>query len=400
MLLGGEVVRAVSGVERFFLAAERFDATAPYINAIAEGRGELSLEAVQTAVRAAAAAHPGMMLRLRGALGRACWETVDDAPQVSLVDGSPWDGLSPAGAPFLDRPLDVHSGATCEALLVPGPVTRLVLRLHHAVTDGTGTMLFLLDIFRALRGEPLAGSLAGPLTAESVVRELRARPEPLSKMLFASVTGAPEKTVAGRTWRRVTVAKHGSGLLPRLVEGLIRSAGAHGEGPWRVNVTVDLRRHCPGVRCSANLSGGLMLDGGPGDFSVDAVADHIGSLLDEKREARQIASFEPLRWLPLGLLARVLRNNERMMLERGAYSASAVVSNLGRQSLRSIDAPGWEPSGLFVAPPGTLGLPWFLAAVGHENGLELCATAPNALATGGRLDQTLDDIRQRLESDG
>lgn len=392
-------MRRLYGSERFFLAGERLDPRTSVFQLVAEGRGELPLEAVEAAVRKAAAANPGLSLYLRGSLGWARWLASDVPPPVTLIEAPDWDCRSPAGGDrFLYRRLDVRRGPACEVLLVRGTRNRVIVRAHHALTDGGGALEFLLDVFRELRGESALGSPPGPRTCLDLVREIPRGAKGLPQPRYAPITGAPEEAAPGQTWRRVTVKLAGSRVLPRLIEALIVSASGYSNGPWRIGLPVDLRRRLPGLRTSANVTGGIDLEGGLEDFRADAVAEAIRQMLDAGRELKAMRATEKLRWLPLGLLTQARRAGLRRTAKSGKVALSAMVSNLGRQSLRSIEAPGWEPTSLFLIPAGTTGLPLALSTSGHEGGLELIGTAPHAFATRGRLERTLEEIRNRLEA--
>ena len=137
-------------MERVWLAADRIQG--PFVNQLViEGSGTLLPSLLRSAVDAAGTVHPGMRVRLQGWLGWSRWKADGRGPDFRVVSGERWDGMSPRGAPFLEEPLDPRRGAVCEVLWVEGPTPRVVIRSHHAVTDGRGASLFTDDVFRALR---------------------------------------------------------------------------------------------------------------------------------------------------------------------------------------------------------------------------------------------------------
>ncbi|MBI1354527.1 MAG: hypothetical protein GC160_09280 [Acidobacteria bacterium] len=367
---------------------------------VAEGRGELDPVAIEAAVRTAGAAHPGASLWVEGFLHKTYWRQTGAIPPLTVVEAPDWGGRS--SSPLLGRlekPLEVHGGPSCEVLLVRGSRQWVVVRGHHAVMDGVALREILFDIFRALRGEPLAGSVAGPLTTPLIGQQFPQEPRvPRQPERFAAMTGRPEGSDIGRVWLRRTVPVEGSGVLPRLIEAVIGAARKRSEGPWRISVPVDLRRHRPGLRSSANLTGGVEFEGGAEAFAAEEVRRRLADALASGAECRYVTALERIHWLPLGLLEWAGRRMLEKTAARDVHGLSAVVSNLNRQSLQSLAAPGWVPEGLFMIPPGSLQLPLFLSAVGHEGGLELCASAPARLATNGRLEELLTETAQALAS--
>jgi len=68
------------------------------------------------------------------------------------------------------------------------------------------------------------------------------------------------------------------------------------------------------------------------------------------------------------------------------------VSNLGRVERQKLSWPGFVCRTLFWVPPPSAGLPLLVILCGHEDGIELTASAPRAFATDGRLDALVDTL--------
>ncbi|HNC95103.1 MAG TPA: hypothetical protein PKW90_03200 [Myxococcota bacterium] len=402
--------RRLSGLERVWLTADRL--RPPFVNQVViEGRGKIKEENLRRAMAAAAAVHPGMCLRLKGALGWSRW-VPGPPPVLRVVDGSQWDGMSPKGAPFLEEPLDPFRGPVAELLWVEGDPPRLVFRTHHAVTDGRGAGFFLQDLFCALREEPMEGAVAGPLTDAELARQIPP-PAPPSRLARGgsttkmeppsaeppadrpSPTGACHVFSMATTWSRVRIPGHFPRLLPRVVLALSAVARTFSETPLRIGIAVDLRRYAKDLRSSANLTGVLHLDlGNPGIESVENMEARIQESLPYA--GRVPLHAEQLRGLPLWLMARIGRNNALKKLRAGRFSVSASLSNLGRQDLRSWSCLGWAAQQAFWIPPGNPGLPLFLTLSGDAAGIDLVGSMPVGLADEGRLERLLADIRADL----
>jgi len=383
--------RAVSGLEWLWLAAGRI--TPPFANQLViEGRGEgLSPGDVARAAATVAAVQPGCRVRLRGQL----WSADGPVPRVRPGDGSAWDGRSPDGAPFLADPLPPES-LTCEVLVVRGDPWRLVVRTHHAAMDGQGTLLLAEGIFAALRGEPPAAAEAGPTTDAGLAAaagRAAERPPPID--CPAPVRGTCGGASGGTTWRRRRVEGRPRGMLGRLAVEVARAAGE----PCRVDVPVDLRRLRPDLRSSANLTGLLRVPVSPTD-SVAAVGDRVRRGIESGEAVDFVLAASSLRRVPLGLLAAGGRSKMARQLTLARYSASATLSNLGRLDLARFSAPGFAASSTFFIPPGSPGLPLFVACNGDDEGVELCATMPVALASHGRIEELLERLATSITGPG
>lgn len=390
----------MSRLERLWLVAERV--AAPFVNQLVleADEGDLSATDWPAALSQAAAATPGATLRLRGVLGWTRW-TAGGAPAVREVDGSAWSGRDGGGAPFLARPLDGRAGPPVELLVVRGPRPRLVLRTAHALMDGGGARLLAERIAAAARGEELPPPRFAPLTDEALARELGGSPSSPPPGDCPSPLGSAASAPLAVRWARRTLPVAGRRLLPRLIQALAAEVPAPERATVRVDVPVDLRRHRPELALTANLTGLLRVPAGSllaEDEPVEAIATWITDALARKDEVAFPLSAPSVRWLPLGLLARAARGKNEEALAAGRFSTTATVSNLGRMDLPAFAAPGFTPRRAFWIPPGSPGLPLFLTATGGGDGVELCASAPLALADGGRLEGLLDRLCSTLSA--
>jgi len=150
--------RKVSPAEYVMLADSKPDYV-PHINTFfVEGEGQLNLSDWKAAVEKVAHANPGCRLKLKRKGLMHYWDDEGEFPKVEKVD-SDWDGTSSVNAWFMGKPIDPRTDPTCEVILLNGTKPRILVRTHHAVTDGIGTFHFIEEIFRALRGEPLMPAL-------------------------------------------------------------------------------------------------------------------------------------------------------------------------------------------------------------------------------------------------
>jgi len=385
--------RLLSGTERAWITADQL--CPPFVNQqVIEGRGTLDPAFLQAAVAQAAEAHPNSRVRLRGWLGWSRWRPGPHPPPVTVVDGASWDGMSDAGAPFLQRPLDPWRGPVSEIVLVTaGLGTRLVVRTHHAAFDGRGAGLFSADLFRALRGEALLGAAAGPLTDAALAGPGAAAAPPREE--WPSPLGASSSLAFSVCWQRRRVVGPTRQLLARAISALWHASRVHCDRPLRVAVPVDLRRAQPGLRASGNLTGiAHQIVDGP--VSAEALRSHLAG--DDA--ASTVRAAGALRWVPLWLMRREGARSARRALQGGRFGTSVTVSNLGRQDLAAYVGGGFEADASFWIPPGQPGLPLFVTLSGGPQGIELLGSAPVGLASGERLGNLLDTVAERLSQAG
>lgn len=353
------VDRPLSGLERVLLVADRL--MPPFVlQLLIEGHGEVSGERWQAALQTAARALPGARVRLAGRLGGARWCHDGPMPRWRRAQAPAWDGQGEAGAPFLADPLSPE-GPVVELVEV-GP--RLVLRALHAAMDGPGLLLFAEALFGALRGEDPAPASAPGLTALDLVdpalRGTSGRPPARTMPPLAPTGRGP-----GTTWRRLRLEGAVEDRLPTVIAAL-------SPGRARVDVPVDLRPLRPGLRSTANLSGLVRLEVGPG---VD-LGQALAGAIERGEQQRVVAHADGLRGLPLWLLTWAGRREIALGQRTGRFTTSASIASLGRVDLDALSGGGWRTERVALLPPTSPDLPLVLTLVEDRTGVEIVAATP------------------------
>jgi len=194
--------------------------------------------------------------------------------------------------------------------------------------------------------------------------------------------------------RRIRIEGPVSNLLPRLSLLIAEHARTYSPRAVRIAISVDLRRRAPDILSTANLVRDIYVDVHPG-ATVAGANDTIHRQLEAAQESYSFPLEGALQHFPLSLIQRSSRLG-RKRWGQGVYRVSALIANMGRVSLDRFQGGGFTSEAVFAIPPGHPAYPLFMAIFGYGNTLDLFATAPVGLATGGRLDQLLETIRVGL----
>ncbi|WP_051898910.1 non-ribosomal peptide synthetase [Sciscionella sediminilitoris] len=339
--------RPVSPVERQFLEAGPDAAVT--LQLCVEGDGDLTVAELEQALALAGAAVPGSRC-------------------VAAVDGYLIDtGLAPAvreaghrGAVRDLAELRHRPGADgrplCEVLLARPETggTTVIFRADHALMDARGLVLWSAAVFAALRGET-------PAPATDTVTDVE-----LANRLLAALPGSGDRTpplltpdwpvllprttteVREPLWRRRGIEGVHHGLIARLVAGL----AARGE-PVRCLIPVDLRRHDPAVSSTANLVLQVVLDASAEDDWTELHA-RLLSALAERRELDMCPPPQSEGEDP-DTIRLIQRGLDRMAVDQGVGTATAIVSHWGRLRCADYSGAGFTARALYtlpVVPPG------------------------------------------------
>jgi hypothetical protein len=342
-------------------------------------------------------ANPGVCLRIKGFRQRARW-TSDGAlpPQLRIIGNCPWDGTSHHGIEAIEKtPLQLQTGPGAELIVATGEITRLILRVRHALMDGTGVLHFFQELFRALRGAPLLGTNAAFSDVDLMRTVSRAGwtsgggdPIPL--------TGGTQGTVHGDVWQRLTFPRGPQqNLLGRVAELAARYAWSFNPGPVRIAVPVDLRRHLPSLRSTMNFSGLLHVEMTPGD-TADDFRRKLREGIAQNHHAACPRVTECIRYLPFGWIDRLTGRTPENYLRRRPFE-TVLITNLGAIDMGPLSCAQFEPFNYYCLP--VMGNAFIsLSASGRH--LNMVVGMPAVYASAGRLDRFLDLLREQFGAPG
>ena len=315
-------------------------------------------------------------------------------PGVREVDGTRWSGRGREGAGFLLDPFDIYRGPTCEVLVARGSPSRCVFKTHHAVMDGRGTQTWAEDIFRVLRGEVPVGS--DYLAIEDDFLNVSARTTKALPGTYISPLDTPREESAGFVWRRLTVKGKFSLLLPKVMCLIAREAWRKREGRVRIGVPVDLRSRFENFRSTSNLTNAIFFEIEK-DTTPESLSRDIKKRLEEKKDGVLTWEDRIVRYVPLRLLERVLKNESAASGKTGQYRYSAFVSNLGRIPVAPFSTDEFNAEAVFFIPPGNELAPFFMVLSGSPAGLEIMLTVPASYCDEEKIDEILERISSGLE---
>ncbi|GAA3139817.1 hypothetical protein GCM10010466_33640 [Planomonospora alba] len=369
------------------------DLAPPYaIQYVVEGIGAISAAALRDAVSVASACSPGSRLTRSG----KDWVDSGVPPSVEVVTGRSLDYSHPHGDPVLTGAIGAAGDGpepTVEVVLLPGYPVTVVFRAFHGVMDGRGLAMWVTDVFRALRGEEPLGA-PDPTADHDLVARLGAKgsPTPLAPRFSSALGhGAPVRGEPAYLTRLRTVRAAPPAAVARIAAVLAR----HSATPSRFMIPIDLRRHDPGLRSTANLSLPLFLDATPGQRWWE-INDQLLTGLLERRELNEMASAG-LAEAPAVLSRTIQRGMRRLGAHFGRNVVSGLISHIGRVDLGELSGPEFTATSFRIIPVHTMMIPLGFMLVETDSVLELAVSVRNGRGIPERLDRLLDEIVAELE---
>lgn len=367
---------------------------------VLEGEGEPDPAHWQQAINLAAAANPGARLRMTGQRQHTRWHSDAPSPLLRVVGNNDWDAReSEGGMSLFALPLSLEEGRSAEVILLPAtshmPSTRVIFRASHAVMDGVGTLHFMQEVFRALRGETLLGSNASFTDTDLLRQGSRSNIVIEKNVPIARMMGPAQGDTRGGYWRRFTLEGPQPQLLPRLIALMASYARIHGDHHkvTRIGVPANLRRPIGDLLTTANFTGMTYADFPP-DASLDLedIKGCLKLLRDGHADMNYRKIYELLRYLPFawvdGMLSITERNYRNPVLHE-----TAVLTLLGSFKKTLFSGGGFSAQTLCCLPQLEN---VFVSVCGLQGNYEIIVGMPHVFASGGRMEQFLDFMQRGL----
>ncbi|WP_330254722.1 peptide synthetase [Nocardia sp. NBC_00565] len=382
--------RRISPTERLYFSTR--DLAPPFLmQLVVHGNGGLDPAELRRAVTVASAANPGSRLVRDG----DDWVDSGTAAAVRVVAGASLNYPALEDDPILNSPIGPTPERTCEVLLLTGDPVTIVFRVFHGVMDGMGVRMWVSDIFRVLQGQEPLGA-ADPIADADIVARIGAPGKPtLVLPVYPSAAGCGRQDRAASHWllRNRTIPVTGKGTVARVAAIL----AAQAETKCRIMIPVDLRRHAPEIRTTANLALPLFIDMRPGDDWRGINADKRSGL-QANRELNQLDNGG-LAKLPPFVVRGILRAANWLGARLDLNIVSATVSYMGRFELDEVSAPGFTATAVRGLPQHTGIMPLLFGIVEYDGQTDITVSCRNGEGVEARLESLLDRIASTLEHD-
>ncbi|MFD2421813.1 non-ribosomal peptide synthetase [Amycolatopsis pigmentata] len=382
--------RPVSPIEWIYQANPAETSMTPQI--FVEGTGTLDAGELAAAVGAAAQVCPGARLTRKGRV----WVDSGRPPEVRVIDGAGLDRVNYAH-PGLDRPLrGDRGGPLSEVVLLTGEAPVLVFRSHHSIMDGRGLQLWIGEVFRALRGEPLIGA-SSPLTETRLIRQVGVpdgvRPR-LLKGDAAFRARGPFRSRGG-IMRRLTVAGVHPAVLARVAATANKVCGL---AAGTFFFPVDLRRHLPDIRATGNLTTGIGVRLNPDSTWQQIYAE----VLDALAKDTDLASFpnldaiESIVRVPQAFMRVTVKLLDTILSYTPRNAWSFALTHLGRLDLADYATNTFVPSTVFGVPRRGYFFPPSFTVVELPGHTEITFTSDGGPQSAERAEELLEAIASDL----
>lgn len=369
---------------------------------VIEGKGVIDDAELQRAVSVVAKALPACQFVLTGTARARHWKAAGPLPEVRTIHRD-WDGHYREDLDFLERTFDLCRGPVAEVVQIVSSKTFLVFRIHHAVMDGMGMSEFVRAFFRALRHEALE-NFYSTYTLENLV-ETKIR-QTQSQPLKRAVTPLGNRHLPSgrrprqREWRRIKVKINDKMALPVLAVVLAKLAREVECGPIRFSLPINLRRHVPHEKTSANLVGIIKVDVDENETARSFVKKTNAMLREELDlpSEREIKGHNFFKTLPLPLLRLIGKMLLFLVFRSKFFNTSGTLSSLGKIPLDQLSCDSFEAQTFFAISISPTGSPLFAAICSSGSEAEITLSATKQMAAEDKLLKLAERVKAQFET--
>lgn len=392
--------RTPSPLEFSYIATDKPHYSAMVNQFFVVGEGKIDIGKFQEALNKAADANPAFKLRLRGFWGWRYWDDNGPYPTVKEVQAPNWNSMNSVDAPCLWEPFNLRQDATCQiSIIYAQNGTHILFRTHHAVTDGRGTVHFMNEVFRILRGEEPLGSQNKLTEWDIALREERPAYSITQGNCLPVVQGTFEPEQTGYQWCRFDWKGNYNKLAAKLIFAISSLARKHfGDGKVLLRIPADLRRYAKEEEgfIAANCSGAIDLEITP-EHTINQIRS---SLVKAMRNKEDLSPFSEkhkyARWLPHAMFLQH-PNSLKAQHEAKRYRMTGTISYMGEVDNDAFRFEGFTPTSQFGVPIAFENRPIFIAACSYNGITNIIIGCGKAVATMEELEQFCNELGSSLD---
>jgi amino acid adenylation domain-containing protein len=388
--------RKISCSEQFHLAMVA--ASIPLRNQLViEFQGDLNFTCIQKAIEIASELNPGSRLFLKGRLKRATWVDSGNCAKLIKVD-SPWNAENSDCNQYIERPLDERKGPTTEVILFNNAT--LLFRVHHAVMDGKGMVTWVEDIFSALRGELPKGADCRFTDREQALLLGAKEFRPNYAANVESPLGLADEGISGIKSAQKRILGVYPGLVARIAETLadqIECSENEGKRTLaRFIIPVDMRRHRPKIRTTANMISGLIINLFEKTLWKDIQQSIITKL--QLNEEGMVGQWDNIfHYLPTKATASLIKHIIHVQEREKRFIFTATISNMGKIDLEDFSCQEFNAKKLSFIPVVDPLSAVTIVTAEFEDHVDVTLSSQRSYTTNQRQEKLLELIESGLK---
>lgn len=348
--------RNISDNEQLYIhLQEAFSSFA--IHLVVEGEGEIDPDALQIAVEKASEACPGA--RLIQSNGR--WVDSQCTPPVHLRNGQLLNKV-------LEEKMDPHKGPTSEVIILQLNPMILVFRVFHGTMDGKGALLWINNIFKALRGEKLV-AIEGKETDLSFLKQQESYSKRQNLTFDVCAINQRFSVRNHKIWRkRLTIPGKPACLVAKIAEIMTRYGTSHNN---RFLVPVDIRRHEKTHLSNANLTLPIFLETTKNESWSEIHKNLLNGLQNNQEMNLKNADLGLLIKIPRFMLNWGIRGLTALQRINNKYVLGGVISDLGFIDLAALSTDNFQANTLYSLSIQQPFSPFNVAIASNRNASEI-----------------------------
>jgi hypothetical protein len=371
-----------------------------YINVVVEGciTGNFDIKTFREAVEKLSDLNPCMRFKFKGFLNMTYLVDSKNPIPIKVIEESSWDGMSSDTLDFINT-REINDKYLAEIYIVKGKILRILFRIHHAITDGRGAILWIEDLFRIMRNEKPKSTFS-QINEYELMKKFNIKPVKIDSKYCITPTGKAEGLATFNTrYIRKSIDINNSipNLTGHIASELVKLANKKTDEIFRVAVPVDLRFREKQFNTTRNFSGIIYLDIDNDDKPSSITLNILKKLKnydDLKFEKEDIMS----NYIPIFIIKYFMKRKFKYKLENNKCTISTTISNIGYIETKKFNTSNFSARSLFVFNLQSYSPAFFLITNCDNKKLEITLSVPDVFRTHNRDEILLENLSIGLKT--
>jgi amino acid adenylation domain-containing protein len=382
--------RAASPNERIYIEAQKLFSPL-YIQCLFQGESSLDLNDLSQAVKKVTAVCPGARLIYK----KGKWIDSQLCPEVCELHCGAFDGYNVDVLKLNERVVDISEKPPIEVILLRGKTTGLLFRIFHGIMDGQGALLFIKNVFKALRQDAVIG-IDSPHNDLTLLKEIGYKRShdmgfPTKKILANKESWVDYEKISTK---RITIDGDYKCLVAKMIKVLTDSFI---DDVSLFMVPVSLRKKKEDLLCTANLVLPIFIKSTKKLSVQDINTQLIEKIRNDEYLNMNNAGQGLLGHLPSPILNNVLSIYNFLCESLNVYSTSGTISYVGQYALEDFSCPLFTCQTFYSIPLCTPFSPVSVVAYKNDHAIEISISYYERIISGDMMDkiasEMVDEIR-------
>lgn len=322
------------------------------------------------------------------------WVNTNNYPKITYLEKFELDDKNFSNDIFLEK---IKPNENCVNFYISKPQKSkfiLIIKIFHGLMDGKGALIYIDNIFKSLRNEPLERSVS-KVTDLSFIKTMTKNRIKRNYELKTELINTGKKTKLSHTYfNRLQLNMVEPFMLPKIIDIL---SNYYKDRNCNFMIPVDIRRHKKNMIITSNMVLPIFLDTNKND-TLDTITRKLLMLISNNEELNlENADHGSLKNIPFILKKQFINLIKKISSKTNKFIISGVLSDLGKVNLSEFSLDGFVVKSFVSLPVQQPLAPISMVVSSNKNKMDLVFSACSSVLNPSVLNDMLLEIEKVFE---